>query len=126
MQTDKRTDRKIWMQLGVGNNVRNLDICAIFNTLGEDLSSSLAAFHAFTRCNFNPAFCRKAKARPFKMLEKSPQYQEAFAKMGDPRIIANEDVMKETYDVIQDFVCLLYNVRAVSYAHLDVYKRQIL
>ena len=44
------------MQLGTGNNMRNLDICEIFKTLGETLCSFVTAFYAFTGCDYNPVF----------------------------------------------------------------------
>lgn len=33
-------NKKIWMQLGTGKNVRNIDVCSTFSALGEKLSSS--------------------------------------------------------------------------------------
>lgn len=89
-------DRKIWRQLSTGSNVRNLDICAIFKTLGENLCSSLAALHAFTGCDCNPAFSTKAKARTFKVVQNSPEYQEAFKLMGNTTVTTDPDSMKET------------------------------
>lgn len=34
--------------------------------------------------------------------------------MDDPQIIGNKEAMKDACKIIQDFVCLLYNVKAVS------------
>lgn len=107
-------NRKIWMQLGTGNNVRNVNMCAVFYDLGGKLCTSLAAFHAFTGCDFNPSFYRKAKTRPLQLLLKSPKFQEAFITMGEYTIVTDPDVMNTAFDVIQDFVCLMYNVRVVS------------
>ena len=99
-------DRKFWMQLGTGNNVRNVDMCA--------LCSSLTAFHAFTGSDFNPSFYRKARTRPLQLSPKSLKFQEAFITMGENTIIVTDPVvMNTTFNVIQNFVCVMYNVKAV-------------
>lgn len=105
-------DRKIWMQLGTGNHVKNIDVCAVYRDLGEKLCSSLAAFHAFTGCDFNPAFYRKGKSRPLKVLEKSEKFQDAFIEMGHNTVVADPLLMEQTFNVLQEYVCILYNVKA--------------
>lgn len=97
-----------------GNNVKNLDLCGIFDTMEESLCSSLAAFHAFTGCDYNPTFGIKAKLRLFKLLQDSPKYQNAFKQMGNVGITTDPNSMKEAFDLRQDFVCLLYRMKAVK------------
>lgn len=103
-------DRRIWMQLGTGNNVQNFDVCAVYKDLGEKLCSSSAAFHAFTGCDFNPAFYRKGKNRPLKLLDKSAKFQDAFIAMGQESFNADPHVMEQP--VLQEYVCVLYNIKA--------------
>lgn len=120
-------DRKIWVQLGTGNNIRNIDVCSLFITLGEKLCSSLAAFHALTGCDYNPSFNRKAKLKPFKLLESSPKFQEAFIQLGDPAIITNPELLESTLKIMEEFVCCMYNVKAVktvNEARLVVFDRK--
>lgn len=119
-------DRKIWMQLGTGNHVKNIDVCAVYRNLGENLCSSLAAFHAFTGCDFNPAFYRKGKNRPFKVLEKSGKFQDAFIKMGHNMFVGDPLLMEQTFNVLQEYVCVLYNVKArktVNEARCIIFER---
>ncbi|GBP10728.1 hypothetical protein EVAR_6285_1 [Eumeta japonica] len=47
-------------------------------TLKVRYRQSLPGFHAITGCDFNPAFFRKGKSKPYKTLKKYPEYQEAF------------------------------------------------
>lgn len=115
LQPDRESiDRQIWMQLGTGNNLRNIDVCSVFVALGERFCSSLAAFHALTGNDFNPSLSRKAKLRPFKLLESSEEFQKAFIKLGDPEIISNPELYKSALKVIEQFVCCLYSVKAVK------------
>ncbi|GBP32450.1 hypothetical protein EVAR_24614_1 [Eumeta japonica] len=48
------------------------------DTLKVRYRQSLPGFHAITGCDFNPAFFRKGKSKPYKTLKKYPEYQEAF------------------------------------------------
>lgn len=57
----KNTSSHIWMLAGTGNNERFIDITKIYEQFGELLSKSLAGFHVFTGCDYNPAFFNKGK-----------------------------------------------------------------
>lgn len=100
------------MQLGTDNHVKNIDVCAVYKDLGEKLCSSLSAFHAFTGCYFNPAFYRKGKNRPLKVLEKSGKLQDAFIGIVHNTFVADPLLMEQTFNVVQEYVCVLYNVKA--------------
>ncbi|GBP40287.1 hypothetical protein EVAR_83977_1 [Eumeta japonica] len=119
-------DRKIWMQLGTGNHVKNIDVCAVYRDMAENLCSSLAVLHAFTGSDFNPAFYRKGKNRPFKVLEKSGKFQDAFIKMGHNTFVADPLVMEQAFNVLQEYVCVLFNVKArktVNEARCIIFER---
>ena len=47
---------------------------------------ALPGFHAFTGCNYNPAFFKKDKQRLFKRLKKKEEVQKAIASLGDTSI----------------------------------------
>ncbi|KOB66025.1 Uncharacterized protein OBRU01_21848 [Operophtera brumata] len=49
---------RVWMDLGVGNARRYIDVSALSVQLGSMLSRALPAFHALTGCDFNPALTR--------------------------------------------------------------------
>lgn len=115
-------NRKIWMQLAIGNHVKNIDVCPVYRNLGKNLCSSLAAFHAFTGCDFNPAFYRKGKNRPFKVLE----FQDAFIKIGHNTFVTDPLLMEQTCNVLQEYVWVLYNVKArktVNKARCIIFER---
>ena len=64
----------IWMLNGTGNNKRYIDVTKIHDELGELLAKSLIGFHAFTGCDFNPAFFNKGKKGPFTLLKKNVEF----------------------------------------------------
>lgn len=68
---------KIWVNLGVGNHERFISVNQVHEILGNSLSKALPCFHALTGCDYTPAFFRKGKFRPFKLLEQSEEYQLA-------------------------------------------------
>lgn len=56
-----KSTSKIWMDVGVGYNLRTINVSQLYDTLGQSVCTALPAFHAFTGCDFNPAFFRKGK-----------------------------------------------------------------
>ena len=70
----------LWMDVGTAakNNRRYINLTTVCKELGHGICGALPAFHAYTGCDYTSSFVRKGKVRPFKLLEKSPDYQEAF------------------------------------------------
>lgn len=101
---------KIWMEVGTGNNVRYLDITLLYTTVGKSVSKALPAFHAFTGCDYSPAFYRKGKNNPLKILEKSDEFQDAFGMLGT---VTTEDALN-IFPTIEKFVCNLYGVKNLT------------
>lgn len=81
------TSAKIWVELGVSTKRRFINITRLYEKLGSNLAHSLPAFHAFTGCDFNPCFHQKGKKRPFNLLKKSEEFQDAFKMMSSTDII---------------------------------------
>ena len=58
---EERSSRKIFMDCGVGNHRRLIDICKIVSSLEglkPGLSKAMPAYHAFTGCDYTSAFYR--------------------------------------------------------------------
>ena len=102
------TESTIWMHVGVGNNQRYINVTKLYETLGKDLCVSLPAFHAFTGCDFNPAFFHKGKKRPFDILQRSDKYIKAFTDLG-----AFPDCDKSTLATIEEFLCRVYGSKQI-------------
>ena len=94
---------KIYIESGVSNIRHIVDVNALHKLLGLDLCKALPRFHAFTGCDYNPAFFRKGKQRPFKILKKKEEFQKAFASLGDTSIDTDD-----TFTEIESFVCGMY------------------
>nr|XP_046473659.1 uncharacterized protein LOC124214934 isoform X3 [Neodiprion pinetum] len=104
----------VWMLTGAGNNLRYVDLTKIHAKLGESICRSLPGLHAFTGCDYNPAFYRKAKLKPYKLLKKYVEFQLAFMKFGDSKIIENNNEQVLIFDIIQSFICYLYNMNDIN------------
>lgn len=100
----------IWMEVGTGNHQRHIDITKLYTTLGASLSSALPGFHAITGCDYNPAFFRKGKSKPLKLLEKSLEFQTALTSLKNVDSNSRENV----FDELEKFVCRIYNIRNID------------
>ncbi|CAH2015292.1 unnamed protein product [Acanthoscelides obtectus] len=101
---------KIWINIGVGNHQRYVNVNELYRILGDSLSKALPCFHAITGCDYTPAFIRKGKVRPFKILEQSKEYQSAFGNITTD----NEDLLDSTFVILEKFVCQMYGVKNSS------------
>ena len=74
---------RTFLEVGLqsNNSHRYIGVNAIYQNLGPQLSSAIAAYHAFTGCDYLPAFSRKGKIKPFSILEKSEEFQRAFSSL---------------------------------------------
>ncbi|GFW27137.1 uncharacterized protein TNCV_93631 [Trichonephila clavipes] len=95
---------KPWIQWGVGNHERLISINDLFQGLGIFLSKALPCFHATTRCDYTPKLFRKGKLKPFKMLEKSVEYQLAYQE------IITDDENERSFTTLEKFIRHMYRV----------------
>ncbi|KAH9634460.1 hypothetical protein HF086_008294 [Spodoptera exigua] len=107
-------ESQVWMLTGTGNNLRYVNLTKIYEKLGESICRSLPGLHAITGCDYNPSFFRKAKLKPYKILKKYVEFQQAFMKFGDSKIIEDNIGQQDLYNVIQSFICYLYNVKNIN------------
>ena len=59
--------------------------------------------HALTGCDQNPSFSRRGKKKPFDVLQKNVDYQDAFTSLG-----SSESLTKETLSLLEKFTCDIY------------------
>ncbi|GFV03419.1 uncharacterized protein TNCV_596271 [Trichonephila clavipes] len=97
---------KLWNQWGVGNHERLISINDLYQDLGISLSKALPCFHAMTGCDYTPEFFRKGKLKPFKLLEKSAEYQLVCQEI----ITDDDDELEGTFATLEKFICHMYGV----------------
>ena len=112
---------KIWLEVGLmsKNTLRYINVNELHTALGEPLCNSVLAYHSFTGCDYSASFSRKGKIKPFKILEKMPDVQEAFSQLA-----ATEGVSDDTITKIEKFVSLMYgkkNVTSVNDARTNIF-----
>lgn len=97
------------MEVGVGNNKRIINVTKLYEALGNDTSAALPAFHALTGCDFNPAFFRKGKKRPFGIMTNDKNdFTNCFIQMSRPS--ENEELL----DKVEEFVCHIYGLKRLK------------
>lgn len=110
----------IWMEVGfqTKNTLRYIDIDLLADKIGLSMCLALAGFHSFTGCDYTSAFLGKGKARPYKILENSQPFQEAFKTFGH-----SESVDETISKTIEHFVCQIYGfpkLRSVNQVRLEM------
>ena len=76
---------QIWMEVGLSskNNLRYIQINAVYEHFGENMCKAMPALHAFTGSDYTAAFCRKGKIRPLRILLKNEDVINTFARFGE-------------------------------------------
>ena len=99
---------RLWKDVGTAakNNRLCINISAICHELGSNLCAALPAFHSFTGSDHKSSFVGRGNVRPFKILEKRPDYQSAFKMMTKSTLIS--DAAKAS---ILDFTTSIYGAK---------------
>ncbi|XP_066595439.1 uncharacterized protein [Prorops nasuta] len=100
-----KSKSKIWIESGTAAKRNIIDVCKLYDSLGQSLCRALPGFHALTGCDYNPSFYRKGKQKPYTILKKNENYIKAFIDVGDPS--CNEEAV---FQVLEDFVCNMYGL----------------
>lgn len=93
----------IWLLFGTGNNRRYVNVTKMAEINGNKCKA-LAGFHSFTGCDYNPSLFKIGKNKPWKILEKSEEYINAFTNISD----VNSENYESAFETIEKFVCDVY------------------
>ncbi|CAG9773592.1 unnamed protein product [Ceutorhynchus assimilis] len=113
---------KVWLEVGVGNAQRYINVTKMYESLGKTLSSSLPGFHALTGCYFNPAFFRKGKKRPLSILKGCEDYQKSIINLAK----LEQSDTQQVFEILEVFICHMYSmkkVRNVNEARVAMFTR---
>ena len=102
-------DLTIFLDTGVGNKRRLIDVSAMASDLGEDYSNALLGLYIFTGEDANCAFKGKGKITPLKKFNRKPRYHSAFQQLGNEWNLS-EDVIKH----LERFTCEMYGYPKLS------------
>ena len=105
------------MESGVQS--KNISINRLFDQVGEPLCKALPFYHAFTGCDYTSSFNRKGKIKPFKLLEKNPELQEAFLNPSH-----SDSISDDIKSIIESIVCQMHGrkkTNSVDQARLEIF-----
>ena len=114
-------DKRIWVESSVQskNNLTYISINQLFDQLVEPLGKALTFYHAFTGCDYTSSFNRKGKIKPFKLLQKNPELQDALLNLS-----YSEGISDDIKSIIESFVCQMYGrkkTNSVDQARLEIF-----
>ena len=110
-------DKKIWVESSVQS--KNISINRLFDQVGEPLCKALPFYHAFTGCDYTSSFNWKGKIKPFKLLEKNPELQEAFLNPSH-----SDSISDDIKSIIESIVCQMHGrkkTNSVDQARLEIF-----
>lgn len=111
-------EKQVWIETGdiSKNTLRLINVRQIFRLLTPAIIDALPGWYAFTGCLHEPSFYGKGRKICFKTLEKSIEFQNAFAKFGT-------DVQADGF--IEQYTCRLYGSKDndVNSARVNIFNK---
>ncbi|XP_065198086.1 uncharacterized protein LOC135829615 [Sycon ciliatum] len=105
---------RLSLLIGAGSRLRRINVNAASNKLGQEVSSALPGFHAFTGCDTTSAFAGRGKKAAFKLLcsdkPVSVLARSAFVAVGNKF----EALPAEHIATLEKYTCMLYNATQCS------------
>ncbi|XP_050505694.1 uncharacterized protein LOC126883969 [Diabrotica virgifera virgifera] len=121
-----KADIQITVNMCSNKKREYLNMNKIYQGLGDKLARALTVCHIFTGNDFNPAFYRKGKKRPFAILKKKQSYQDAFMQLLEtvPKYL---DTEHEVFKSIEEYVCQIYSLNTkndIDKGRFEVFERK--
>lgn len=112
----------VYFDTGFANKRRLIDMKAVVQNHGPDISSVMFSLHAFTGCDSTSAFVRRGKVAPYKTLKSFPHFKATFESLA-----CHKDIPQTTYDELEHFVCCMYGKSGyteVNKLRYDMFKQK--
>ena len=108
---EKFATKCIWIQTGsvYNNTSRYINVNLIAENLGSQVCKALPALHAFTGCDYSPAFFGKGKKKPLKLVLDDDDLQHTLSDLGE-----NENIDDGLIKKMEKFTCLIYGKKKCS------------
>ena len=81
---------RLYFHTGKDNNVRTIDLHAIRQYLGDDITNPLIGLHCFTGCDSVSAIYGKGKAKLLKLVRQNLAFCSAFQTLGESFSVSEE------------------------------------
>ena len=97
--------KQLIYHVGSGLKRKKIELLQISKKLGEKMCTALLGVYVYTGEDCNASFKNKGKVKAIKILEASPEYIDAFSKLGEEWEVS-DDVVRS----MEKFTCELYVV----------------
>ena len=117
-----KVSAELLFDTGYGNNRRLINVSNLALEYGQPKFSALMALHAFTGCDTTSCFKGIGKLKPYKTLQKSPEYEKSIGNLGD-----TWDISVNSLSVLQKFTCSIYgnkNIALIDKLRLNLLQRK--
>ena len=100
---------KMFIEIGVRDRKRILNVENIVINLGEKVSKALPALHCFTGNDYTSAFHGIGKKKALKLIMENEIFAESFASLGNSFVFESS-----LFKPIEEFVCQMYGIKNCS------------
>ena len=100
---------KQYIEIGVGNYKRILDVGYIASELGLSMCNSLPALHCFTGNDYTSAFYGVGKVKAFNLLRRFEEFHDTFTQFGNYFLFE-----ASLFASIEVFVCKMYGINCAN------------
>ena len=102
---EKFQTKNVWIEHGFvsNNSLRFLNVNLLAGNLVSRICKALPSFHAFTGCDYSPAFFGKGKKKPLCLLLSDSDVQLVLSEAGE-----SEYITDELMSGLEKFTCMIY------------------
>lgn len=125
MKNLSNLNNQVWVEAGVGNTRRIVNLSEMYQKLGQAICDALPGIYAITGCDFNPAIYRKGRKAPFETVISSPKFLKAMSEIScvvDRKPSFDTFKTEEFYKTFEEFSCSLYGFKVIDCVHEARYR----
>lgn len=115
---------ELWVAFGQGQNLRWISVHDLCQFLGQEKSTGMSFFHAFTGCDTVSAFRGKGKVTAWQTWNIYPEVSPVFSKLSQYPVCVNDGDLQ----VLEKFVILMYDrsssAESVDDARLELFAQK--
>ena len=101
---------ELWIEFGVGKNLKYLPAHDISRSIGEEKSQALLAFHAFTGCDQTSSFAHYGKKTAWAAWSAFDDVTAAFQALSNA---PTGDVVDEVMPILERYVTIMYDRNSI-------------
>lgn len=114
-------DDEVWMELGVANKRRFINVSGMRTYFGDRFCNALPALHALSGSDFTPSFFKRGKKAFVDRVYKNESYKKAWCGIADPNNFDTQNfkefIETDVFKTLEKLVCDVYGYKGLNCLH---------